>query len=334
MTSAERRDHALFAYFTSQDDADGEQVRFARSEGIDLLHWESLADGRPVLLSTVGTGGVRDPFLIRSAGLAGETAVFYLIATDLRVHDLDPDTAWDEAQRHGSRSIVVWESSDLIHWSAPRLAEVAPPDAGNAWAPEAIFDQKSQRYFVFWASTRQDGVSPGYNRMLASWTVDFRSFTTPTVWVDPGWSVIDATVVHHKGAFYRLLKDERSADSTLPTAKYLTLERSRELDSTRWELVQDGIGSALPVTGTGLRHGEGPILLRNETSATWLLLIDEFQLRGYIPFEASDLAGDWTMCESYRLPTRASHGSIVPISESEWQSLAGIAEADAGSRSA
>ncbi|MEP6844232.1 MAG: glycoside hydrolase family 43 protein [Pseudolysinimonas sp.] len=325
MTSAEPRNHALFAYFTRQDEADGEQVRFARSENADLLHWDELAGGRPVLLSTVGTRGVRDPFLIRSAGLVGETAAFYLIATDLRIHDLDPDFGWDHAQSHGSRSIVIWESQDLIHWSPPRLAEVAPPDAGNAWAPEAIFDAESQRYLVFWASTHRevDG-SCGYNRMLACWTTDFRIFTAPFVWADPGWSAIDATVVQSKGSFYRLLKDERSSDSALPAAKYLTLERSRTLESTNWELVQDGIGSAQPVAAGALRHGEGPILLWNESTRKWLIFIDEFTLRGYIPFEANDLAGRWTMCESYRLPAGASHGSILQITEAEWDSLAGI----------
>ena len=124
MTAA--RDHYLFAYFTSQNEPDGEQVRFARSRGTSPLFWEEIGGGAPVLRSTVGTQGVRDPFLVRAAGLAGERAAFYLIATDLRVHGNDTETFWREQQRVGSRSIVAWESADLVSWSPPRLIEVAP----------------------------------------------------------------------------------------------------------------------------------------------------------------------------------------------------------------
>lgn len=54
------------------------------------------------------------------------------VATDLRLHaSLD----WDRHQRWGSRSIVVWESTDLVSWGQGRLVEVAPPEAGNTWAP-------------------------------------------------------------------------------------------------------------------------------------------------------------------------------------------------------
>ncbi|MEP6478933.1 MAG: glycoside hydrolase family 43 protein [Rhodoglobus sp.] len=323
MTPAEPRDHALFAYFTSKDAVDGEQVRFARSHGADLLHWEELARGKPVLVSTVGARGVRDPFLIRAAGLDGESASFYLIATDLRIHGMDPRSAWNDARTRGSRSIVVWESGDLVHWSEPRLAWVAPEEAGSAWAPEAVFDVESKRYFVFWASSFADADGrAGHNRMLACWTRDFREFTTPFVWVDPGWSVIDATVVAHDGQFYRVAKDERSASSELPTAKFLTLEKSTHLDATRYELVQDGIGSAAPEQGEALRHGEGPILSWDQSRRCWILFIDEFTLRGYVPFESSTLdPGHWTMSEDYRMPPRASHGSMLSLTRAEWERL-------------
>ncbi|MEO8093398.1 MAG: glycoside hydrolase family 43 protein [Pseudolysinimonas sp.] len=330
MTATEPRDHAVFAYFTSKDEVDGEQVRFARSDGTDLLHWQELGGGRPVLVSTVGTGGVRDPFLIRAAGLEGEAAGFYLIATDLRIRGMDPDTAWTDAQTRGSRSIVVWESDDLLSWSEPRLAEVAPKEVGSAWAPEAIFDIESQRYFVFWASSVPDPEGgAGYNRMLACWTRDFREFTTPFVWVDPGWSVIDATVAEHDGQFYRVIKDERSSSSELPSAKFLTLEKSAQLDATHYQLVQDGIGSGSPEHGDALKHGEGPILTWDQALHRWILFIDEFTLRGYVPFESPTLdPGHWTMSHDYRLPAGASHGSILSLTGAEWGRLREIPAAE------
>ncbi|HEY4898123.1 MAG TPA: glycoside hydrolase family 43 protein [Candidatus Nanopelagicaceae bacterium] len=330
MSVSEIEDHYLFAYFTSSDDEDGEQVRFARSVARDPLHFEILADGNPVLLSTIGTRGVRDPFLLRAVGLPGETAQFYLIATDLRIRGLNPDTAWAEVQRDGSRSIVIWESSDLVEWSAPRLVELAPTGAGNAWAPEAIYDSESRRYFVFWASTLHDKteIQP-YNQMLAAWTTDFVNFSETFTWVNPGWSVIDATVVQSGEYFYRVIKDERSATSALPTAKYLTIERSTTLATHDYSLVADGVGSKDPGDGREpLHQGEGPILVWSNEQALWYLFIDEFTLRRYIPFESSDLAsGVWRMSKNYEMPPGASHGSILAITHTEWENLGGITPA-------
>jgi hypothetical protein len=78
--------------------------------------------GKPVLTSTLGTKGVRDPFLIRDPS----GTKFYLIATDLRMYG--SGLSWDQASRIGSRSLSIWESPDLRTWSAQRLVQVSPPE--------------------------------------------------------------------------------------------------------------------------------------------------------------------------------------------------------------
>ncbi|MGW0737491.1 family 43 glycosylhydrolase, partial [Streptomyces sp. NPDC002851] len=72
----------LFAYFTGEGTADGEQIRMALSRGNDPLHWRELNGGRPVLTSDLGEKGLRDPFVIRSP----QGDKFYMIATDLRMY--------------------------------------------------------------------------------------------------------------------------------------------------------------------------------------------------------------------------------------------------------
>jgi hypothetical protein len=314
----------LFAYFTSADEHDGEQVRFARSVGPDPLDWATLNGDRPVLRSDVGERGVRDPFLLRAAGLTGETARYYLLATDLCIADRDPRTAWEECIRSGSRRIVVSESDDLLSWSAPRLVEVAPPTAGNAWAPEATFDPATGAYFVYWASTLHDvGERPGdgYHRMLCAHTVDFRTFTPARAWIDRGWSVIDATVVESDGFYYRFSKDELSADSSNPDARHITVERSRTLSGEGYERVATGIG------GNQLERGEGPIVVRALHSDRWFLFIDEYGLRRYTAFTSDSVsASTWTPVSS-NLPPGASHGSILALSHEEWARLESLADA-------
>jgi hypothetical protein len=54
----------VFAYFKDNSLA-GEKIFLAASNGNNALDWQELNDGNPVLTSTEGTKGLRDPFLIR-----------------------------------------------------------------------------------------------------------------------------------------------------------------------------------------------------------------------------------------------------------------------------
>jgi hypothetical protein len=54
----------VFAYFKDNSLA-GENIFLAASNGNNALDWQKLNDGNPVLTSTEGTKGLRDPFLIR-----------------------------------------------------------------------------------------------------------------------------------------------------------------------------------------------------------------------------------------------------------------------------
>ena len=309
----------LFVYFAGEGTTDGEQVYFALSRGDNALDYVDLNDNRPVLSWTGGAGGVRDPFAVRSR-LDGRV---FLLATDLRIHGSGD---WDAAQRTGSRSIVVWETSDLVQWSEPRSVRVAPDAAGDAWAPEAVWDDERGEFFVFWASTLYGTDDPGhqgqtYHRMLCSTTRDFRTFTDPRVWSDPGHAVIDSTVLAHAGWYYRFTKDERSPSASTPSAKLITAERSKDLRSTSYEPVADGIGQG-GEHGPGVEHGEGPVVVRSLRGDRWYLFIDEFGGRGYVPFESVELDADrWTVVDRFRMPRRARHGSVLLLSRAEYDAL-------------
>lgn len=61
-------------------------------------------------------------------------------------------TTWNDAQRTGSLSIFIWESTDLVNWGTERLVKVENDEAGMVWAPEAIWDPEAGQYLVHWAS--------------------------------------------------------------------------------------------------------------------------------------------------------------------------------------
>lgn len=303
-----------FSYFTGEGTADGEQIYLALSQGNDALHWQELNGGKPVLTSTLGTKGLRDPFIIRSP----EGDKFYQIATDLRIYGYGN---WDGSQRTGSKSIMVWESTDLVNWTDQRLVQVSPDTAGNTWAPEAYYDKTIGAYVVFWASkiyaeNDPDHTGSTYNKMLYATTRDFVTFSEPQVWVDPGYSVIDSTMIEHDGQYYRFTKDERNNTSTTPCSKFIIEQKSAELRSQNYDFVADCIGKG------SISQGEGPLVFKSNTEEKWYLFVDEFGGRGYIPFETTDLAsGKWTLSTNYSLPSRPRHGTVLPVTQAEYDRM-------------
>ncbi|MFI5961014.1 family 43 glycosylhydrolase [Streptomyces asoensis] len=302
----------MFSYFTGEGTSDGEQLYAALSKGNDPLKWRELNDAKPVLTSTLGEKGLRDPFIIRSP----EGDKFYQIATDLRIYG---NGDWDAAQRTGSKSIMVWESTDLVHWTDQRLVQVSPDSAGNTWAPEAYYDSDLGEYVVFWASKLYDNASHSgdtYNRMMYATTRDFYTFSEPKVWIDRGYSVIDSTVIQHDGTYFRLSKDERNNTSSTPNSKFIFEEKSDSLLDLSWDAVAEGIGKG------AMNAAEGPLVFKSNTEDKWYAFLDEFGGRGYLPFETTDLAsGVWTPSTGYDLPARPRHGTVLPVTQAEYDRL-------------
>ena len=149
----------LFGHFISEDGkqvgnqkvALGEQMYFAFADVDKGLHFKDLSTrNNPILSSTVGERGIRDPFMIRSP----EGDRFFIVATDLSVYTRG---GWgantnDKFSKTGSDSLTLWESRDLINWSESRSIKVAPDHAGMAWAPEMIWHEESGQYVILFSS--------------------------------------------------------------------------------------------------------------------------------------------------------------------------------------
>lgn len=300
--SAAGADGFLFATFKGEETPLSEQIYFLTSQ--DGRHWETLNGESPVLVSTVGEKGVRDPYLLRSH----DGGKFYLLATDLSIN-LHHD--WGRAVHAGSRSLVVWESADLVRWSAPRLVLVAAADAGCAWAPEAIYDEDTGDYLIFWASTNaSDGFAK--HRIWACRTRDFVTFGPPFLYIEKPTSVIDTDIVRDGGKYYRFSKDEKF--------KAITLEIGEKLLGP-WQDVPD-------FSLAQLRGYEGPECFRLEPAAagnpaTWCLILDQYSKgAGYQPFVSHDLAGgQFAPAPGFSFPFRVRHGAVLPVTSTEMDRL-------------
>ncbi|QKS59929.1 family 43 glycosylhydrolase [Paenibacillus barcinonensis] len=295
----------LFVHFIGEQ-PDGEQVYFSYSE--DGLHWKDLNSGRPVLRSNLGEQGVRDPFLIRSA----KDNKFYLIATDLRIAN---GKGWDTAVHAGSRDIIVWESDNLTEWSSPWNVTVGVEGAGCVWAPEAVYDERTDEFLVFWASATQEPHETERKQKIYSVrTQDFRSFTPSEKYIERENHIIDTTILPSSGFYYRYSKDE--------TTKNIRVEKGRSLDKHDFAPLPAPILEAIEGV-------EGPQIFKLNDREEWCLIVDRFaEGKGYLPLLTTDLhSGDFRIVPENEFDmgtNQKRHGGILPITAEECNRLLAV----------
>lgn len=291
----------LFVFFTGEHE-NGEQIYFSVSK--DGMNWEDLNNGKPVLLSHIGEQGVRDPFVVKDE----ENNKFYLIATDLRI---GAGKGWDVAQYSGSRDLIVWESSDLVHWSEERACTVGPEIAGCVWAPESIYDKEKDAFFVFWASmVKLEQDSKPKQRIYGAYTKDFMSFSEPFIYEEAENHVIDMNIIQDGGWYYRFVKDE--------STKKIRMDRVKSLHETSPEKIESEVLDNLSAV-------EGPEAYQLP-DGSWCLIVDQFGSgKGYLPLIRSRLdAGDFKVADSqsYNLgKLKKRHGCVLKITEDEFNAV-------------
>ena len=107
---------------------------------------------------------------------------------------------------------------DLIHWSEEEFLPVMAKETGarNCWAPEITYDAQSKTYMIYWSTTitgmfakTASTTDNAYNhRLYYITTKDFRTYTPTKLLYDPGFNVIDATIVPDGNRFVLFMKDE------------------------------------------------------------------------------------------------------------------------------
>ncbi|KAI1848715.1 hypothetical protein JX266_005574 [Neoarthrinium moseri] len=160
-------------------------IFFALSTNDNPLGFTELKGGKPVIIPKVGTKVVRDVSIVPGGG-KDANVIWRIIGTDLDIGS----TTWDRAKRTGSRSIMSWESSDLVNWGSERLVEVEDKTAGMVWAPDAIWDPSSSKYFVHWASAFYDKGDTGHTGtgtplyIRSALTSDFKTYESPSTYIN------------------------------------------------------------------------------------------------------------------------------------------------------
>lgn len=340
----------LFGHFIGESAEDQEQIYFALSE--DGLHFEDQNDGKPVLTSSVGERGVRDPYLCRSH----EGDRFFLVATDLSIYNrggwFQNEQGYYDASTTGSSNLVFWESVDLVNWSEPRLLPVAPKNAGMAWAPEMIYSEETGEYIIFFSSSIMNPTTKYKAKPNAIYYVatrDFVHFSEAKIFIDnqtdgerdgKAREIIDTTVIKIGDYYYSASKDGDNAEAN---GGIRIMRKRNLLDADDWEKVLDLDELGLDVSGLRIDRLdnstlEGPELFQynkkdwaDPNVPEYGIMADQYSVgAGYLPLVTTNLedrdnsGNSWKILsdEEYsfdRLKKR--HGTILRITGEEVERL-------------
>ena len=293
----------LFVHFTFTE----EKIHFSLSNGNNALNWRELNNGKPVFTSTLGTTGLRDPYIVRSPD--GDT--FYLMATDLK---------WFSGYKGPDRKryIQVWESHDLVNWSAQRDVLVSPPNVQNTYAPEAIWDDSIGAYVVFWTSKIDNN---NYYTPMYATTRDFVTFTEAQIWQPDEWR-IDSTVKKVGDWYYRFTK---SIDKTRNNCHDIIEERSKNIRAplNQWETVDYCIGAK-----AGIPETEAPLVFKSNPGDVngdyYYLWIEKWiPSKTYVALRTKSFENPkWEVVPVKFPDPLPKHGVILPITATEEKALA------------
>lgn len=266
----------LFAYFREP----GTQgIYLAISH--DGYHFKPLNNDQPWIKPSQPGEIMRDVYLTR-----GPDHTFHMVWT----------WGW-----HG-QSLGYAESPDLAHWSTQReiLIMHGFPATRNVWAPETYWDEAKGEWLLIWSSMMGDS-GPG-NRIYSSSTKDFVHFTTPSLFFDPGYVVIDATIFHDAKQYYFIFKDQ-----TVDPLRFQIRYATGPTYEGPWS------EPSAPITES---WSEGPSVVH--VGDQFIVYYDHYRVPQRYEAVASS---DWIHWRGFNdevsLPAHCKHGSFLEITDEE-----------------
>jgi len=280
----------VFSYFLGNGQ-DGLHLAYSR----DGLKWAPLGGGQPFLAPTVGGKLMRDPCI-----MLGPDSVFHAVWT----------TGWWE------QGIGIAHSKDLITWTEAEFLPVLVHErkAANAWAPEIIYDDETQQYIIFWATTipgrfpatddSGDASPEGTrlnHRIYRTTTRDFKDYSRAELFFDPGFNVIDATIIRDGTRLVMFLKDETRNPEARKHIRVACADHAL------------GPYSLAPGPISKENWVEGPTAFRS--GGDMIVLFDAYTRNRYEGVTSRDLK-TWTpLAGEIQMPQGARHGTVFGVPE-------------------
>ncbi|MET0393787.1 MAG: glycoside hydrolase family 43 protein [Chitinophagaceae bacterium] len=207
---------------------------------------------------------------------------------------------WTSSWR-GDKGFGYAASKDLVHWSDQRFIPVMEhePSTVNVWAPELFYDDEARQFIIIWASTIpgrfERGVEEDSNnhRMYVTTTPDFKTFSPAKLFLDPGFSVIDAVIVKRASKDYVLVLK----DNTRPNRNIKVAFSDNPLGPYR--------NVSIPFTPA---FTEGPSVARVKDG--WLIYFDAYREKIYGAVRTTDFINFTDVNKEVSVPQGHKHGTI------------------------
>jgi len=290
---AKKKGAYVFCYFKANGQ-DGLHLAYST----DGYNWKALNGDSSFLKPVVSKDKLmRDPNIIK-----GADGLYHMVWT----------VSWND------KGIGYANSKDLINWSEQRFLPVMQhePTARNTWAPELAYDKKGGEYMIYWATTIPEKFKEtaskeesGYNhRIYYVTTKDFATFSDTKLLYDPGFNVIDASIVKDEESkkWVMFLKDETRE----PVQKNLKIAWAENLTGPYTKAGE-------PITGK--YWAEGPTSVK--IGKQWIVYFDKYRDHKYGAITSTDLKSWTDISDKISLPPGIRHGSIFEISKKELQKL-------------
>jgi hypothetical protein len=289
--SAQKKDSIyLFCYFKSN----GDGLHYTYSK--DGFTWKSLFNDSIVLKPTISKDKLfRDPCIGK-----GHDGLYHMVWT----------VSWND------KGIGYASSKDLLHWSEQQFIPVMMHEdsARNSWAPELTYDPEQKEWMIYWAATingrfaqKDTAAESGYNhRIYYVTTKDFKTFSKTKLLYDPGFSVIDASIVRNGKQWIMFLKNE----TRYPVEKNIRIATAKKLKGPYSK-------AGAPITGN--YWAEGPTAIK--LNGRWMVYFDKYRDHKYGAVASPDLL-HWTdVSDKISFPSGVRHGTVFKISGEEFERM-------------
>jgi hypothetical protein len=227
---------------------------------------------------------MRDPSMVQ-----GPDGTFHLVWT----------SSW-----RGDKGFGYASSRDLLNWSGQQFISVMDkePTTVNTWAPELFYDNVQQQYIIIWASCIpgrfEKGIEEDSNnhRMYYTSTKDFKTFAETKLFLDPGFSVIDAVIVKRAAKDYVLMLK----DNTRPERNIRVAFADNPLGP--WKNISKPFSD---------KFTEGPSVVKLKDE--WLIYFDSYQKKIYESMTTKDFVRFENVTTKVQMPVGHKHGTIVTV---------------------
>lgn len=275
--------------FTSFKEPANEGLRILISK--DGYHWNYI--DTILLKPTIGAQKImRDPSCVQ-----GPDGTFHLVWT----------TEWKGGNGFGYAS-----SKNLLDWTTPTYIPVMQneKEVVNVWAPELFYDQDQQQFIIIWASCIPGKFTTGIeapdnnHRLYYTSTKDFVRFEPTKLYLDPGYSAIDASIIKRNNHdFILVLKDNTRPERNIKVAFGKSATGPFENISK-------------PFTQ---KFTEGPAPVKVKDG--WLIYYDAYQEKKYGAVFTKDFTTFTNADSLIAVPEGHKHGTIIKTRKNKIRSL-------------